>query len=203
MITEANLGWLAGIADGEGSFNLSSSTDRLGCWVAKYAFVIGNTSLALILEAKRIMELIVLHEVSCRDGQGQARSSKNLRSAQVYLSSLDDLRVFCEVIKPYLVAKKRQAETMLEFCATGRGYRNGVMQFDGNRKLKRIELIDRMKWLNQHPLGNEEIASMFPARDLKASSSAREDEVKVRSALRDAESPRNEETYQHELAVSC
>lgn len=179
MVTvNEQLAWMAGIADGEGSFYLSATKDTKGRPVVKYSFAVGNTNLSIILEVKRIFEMIVGHEVAFYPikGRGNRKSSWIIA-----LTSLPDLVSFCHAVMPYLVGKREQASVMLEFSAIGKAHGNRWSLRNKEVYLNRLAFVDRMKGLNRYRTGDTS-----PARDLTASSE-KSDEGKVRTAWQRAE----------------
>jgi hypothetical protein len=178
MITKEQLAWMAGIADGEGSFYLSAMTDTRNRPVVKYSFAVGNTNLLIILEVKRIFEELTGHSFAyCpTKGRGNRKSSWT-----VALTSLGDLAVFCNAMMPYLIGKKEQAQTMLEFISIGKAHGNRWSKRNKEVYLKRLAFVATMHDLNKYRTGDKS-----PARDLTASSE-KSDEGKVRPARQRAE----------------
>jgi hypothetical protein len=171
------LAWMAGIADGEGSFYLTATHNSRNQPVVKYSFAVGNTNIEIILEVKRIFEMLVKHGVRHYPikGRGNRKSSW-----VVALTSLDDLVTFCHAVMPFLVGKRQQAETMLQFAAIGKSKGNHWTGRNHSVLERRIEFVSKMKSLNKYRTGDS------PARDLTASSE-KSDEGKVRPARRRAE----------------
>ncbi|HCV42686.1 MAG TPA: hypothetical protein DGH68_04315 [Bacteroidetes bacterium] len=178
MITvNEQLAWMAGIADGEGSFYLSATKDNRNRPVVKYSFAVGNTNIAIILEVKRIFEMLIGHSVNycpCK-GRGNRKSSW-----VIALTSLRDLVVFCHAVMPFLVGKREQAETMLEFAAIGKAKGNHWTGRNSGVYEQRFAFVEKMKAINRYRTGDT------PARDLTASPD-KSGEGKVRTARQRAE----------------
>jgi hypothetical protein len=180
------LAWLAGIADGEGSFYLTATYDRNHFPVIKCSFAVGNTSIELILGVKQILEQIINHEFRyCSiKGRGNRKSSWLIQ-----VTSFADMAILCKSIMPYLVAKKRQAETMLEFVELGTA--QGRNRFSGrDMKLfeKRSLLITKMKHLNRYRMGPVENEALPSQRETERVTPTMDEET-IRTAGRPAELP--------------
>jgi hypothetical protein len=158
VITETNLGWLAGIADGEGSFYLTATHDRNGVEVIKYSFAVGNTNLKIIQEIKRIYQELLGRQIRFHSIKGRGNRKP---SWLIQLTSRGDLQVFCTSILPYIIGKKAQAELMLEFLAipTVQGANQGGR--DETIWQKRLNCVEKMKHLNRYRTGAFENASIL------------------------------------------
>lgn len=181
-ITEAQMGWLAGIIDGEGCFYLADYLDKKGYWYVRIGVTVANTSFAMIAEAKQIIESLIGHSIAFHRDRSMGKFAKK-ESVKLQINSMPDCSLLTSLLLPYLIAKKRQAEIMVEFCSLGRSFRSKNTPFDFEKRERRRDLIERMKWLNHNPLENEKIASI-PARDLTAGSSNRPLRMKEKSDLR-------------------
>jgi len=178
MVTNEQLGWMAGIADGEGSFYLSATTDTRNRPVVKYSFAVGNTNIEIILEVKRIFENLIGHSVNYYPVKGRG----NRKSSWVIaLTSLPDLVVFCNAMMPYLIGKREQAKVMLEFAAIGKAHGNRWSIRNKQVYESRLAFVATMKVLNRYRTGDS-----LPARDLTASPDL-SGEGKVRAVRRRTE----------------
>lgn len=176
------LAWLAGIADGEGCFYLTATHDRTGRKVVKYSFSVGNTNKLIILEVKRIFESLFGHEVRYTPikGRGNRKSSWLIQA-----TSLGDLQTLCNALMPFLIGKRDQALTMLEFIAIGHADRHG--RWSGpDREVyeKRLALVSKMKHLNRFRTGDS--VELLPQRETERPAPMMDEET-VRTASRGAE----------------
>lgn len=172
-ITESELGWLAGIADGEGSFFLClTKYSHSDAPSFKASFAVGNTNEYIILELKRLLSVMTGRERRYVPAKVKGNCK---RAWLIQLTKQEDLRVFCEAMMPYLIGKKEQAKTMLEFIALGLAHRNGTQSMDQGMFEKRKALVAKMKYLN-HREGNIERASLS-ANDRTVSSHRDEETV--------------------------
>jgi hypothetical protein len=180
MISVNDLGWIAGIADGEGSFFLTlTHCDGVPC--IKASFAVENTNELIIKAVKRIVSEIIGKQkrylpINKKAGYKQAWLFQ--------LTSFEDLKKFSEAVLPYLEGKREQAKTMLEFVnlevATHGLKRNrgGIQNTDPILFGKRKDLVHRMKWLNQHP--GQFYPASSPANDFTGGS---HDGMKKKSEL--------------------
>ena len=111
---EYRLYWLGGIIDGEGSIYIGnfSSNPKTGSLYYQTNIEVTNTDKALIDW--------ILNNFGGRSYAYSAKQTpKNSRKAVYrWLCSGDMVTHLCEIMMPYLVIKKRQAEIMLKMRAT-------------------------------------------------------------------------------------
>jgi hypothetical protein len=160
MLTNEQIAWMAGIADGEGSFFITYTHDRNGCGVFKCSFAVGNTNRAILEEVQRVFRELTGKEFSLCPIK--ARGNRKT-SWVIQLTAQSDLRRFCECVLPYLVGKHAQAELMIEFVkhCPGAGRTMTAEQIQ-----RRFDAMLEMKRLNRYRTGD--VPS--PARDLTGSS---------------------------------
>jgi hypothetical protein len=145
-VTDLNLAWLAGIADGEGHLSLKSYRGRQGQPCVQGVFTVGNTNLDLMIEVRRIVAGLT-GEKRTLYLQKRHDQAKDLWSIQVL--SMRGLKLCCEAMLPYLVAKKRQAEIILEFVQIGRSYGNIRTGRNVNISQRRHPLLLEIRALNR------------------------------------------------------
>lgn len=137
ILSESERGWLAGIIDGEGSIQIKQSGTKSPHICVK----VPNTSLAMILKIKELLGFGFIVPVP----------QKGNRKIQYEWSISDrpQIKDFLKVIMPYLVAKTRHAQVMLEFIDLGSflGY-----EIPDAIYTKRLILFDEMKELNHRGL---------------------------------------------------
>lgn len=179
MVTNEQLGWMAGIADGEGSFYLSDTRDTRNRPVVKYSFAVGNTNLSIILEVKRIFEELVGHTVNYCPTKGRGNRKQ---SWVIALTSLDDLAIFCNAVMPYLIGKIEQANTMLQFVSIGKAYGNHWTGSNKRIYKQRLSFVSKMKALNKYRVAD----SSIPLRETERQALVTGEET-IRTARRRAE----------------
>lgn len=137
------IGWLAGIVDGEGSIGLKRGKDkREGRTPMTYTpFIqITNCDFILLSEVKRILNQANIHFYFW-DGREKQRNEKWADSGNIAIGCLQECIKFLELMIPYLIAKKERAIILLEFCQERLGKRkrgeNGrfITTYSGKEKL--------------------------------------------------------------------
>jgi hypothetical protein len=167
MSSVNELGWLAGIADGEGSFYISKGKLKSGnAPHFRISFAVSNTNELIMKGVKRIVSDLLGREKRYIPIKisGNQKATWNLQ-----ITRFDDLKIFCEAILPYLEGKKEQAKTMIEYCnllADNTIAENGIRKSDPIVLRKRTAFAVKMGWLNRH------LGQSFPssANDLTGSS---------------------------------
>jgi len=172
------IAWLAGIADGEGSFFLTATKRQNGQPCVKYSFAVGNTNLPLILEAKQIVEKITGHQLRYHM---MKLTPRHKQGYLLQVTSIRDLVPLCQALMPYLIAKRQQCELMLQFCALGKASGNQWSGQDMESFEKRRVLVSKMKHLNRvgrfgrddEHLPQQETERLTPTTDEETVRSAR------------------------------
>lgn len=108
MLQERELGWLAGIIDGEGTITIC----RINGFMRPIIQIV-NTNTSLILESQRIIESMIGRRLSIGKVKDYGKSVLSCYRIQYIKHS--DLKIILTTIFPYLVAKKEQARLVLEF----------------------------------------------------------------------------------------
>lgn len=144
-LTQAEVGYLAGMLDGEGSISvLRMAMRRTSGTYTHYAIQvrIANTS-------RRVIDWIS-ERVGGRIYEQTfiTRSRGNRKRAFHWHIGGHGARVFLELVRPYLVIKTRQVEIALAFLALGRSFVPAA----------RAELYEQMRALNRKGIGNETAA---------------------------------------------
>jgi hypothetical protein len=111
--TREDIGWLAGMMDGEGCITLTLGDDRPKGHM-HLCVAIANTS---VLAVKKIESILSDLNVSFKTYTSNTGNSdlkwKDIR--QVKVMRIDDVRNLLETIEPYLTCKREQALLMLAF----------------------------------------------------------------------------------------
>jgi hypothetical protein len=131
-LTEAEVGWIAGIVDGEGYIGLVEDGDRetLTPRVDVY-----STTKCMQTELNRLVGAGHLGQKRPRDGEKQLFGWS--------LWSVETIGPFLEVITPYLVVKRRVAQVVLDFCSRRRALRGQPYDARDWRALKRVRELNK------------------------------------------------------------
>jgi hypothetical protein len=115
---ETRLAWLAGIIDGEGCLTIfrRTYTDRHGVKRMSPAanVTITNTSVEMISACRVILEALGVKYMINDPHRGSCYAKKPL--VRISVRNYGSIQVLLKAILPYLVAKKFQAEKVLEFA---------------------------------------------------------------------------------------
>jgi hypothetical protein len=130
--------WLAGFADGEGTFVLT--TRSRGGIAPYFGLTAGNED--NIRAAKAVISEIVGHEVRYRLHRGASHSDRR-PFWYIHVQRLDDLKKLCEAILPFAQGKRPNVEVMLRYVAIAPGSARGDAYL-----AERLALVGRMRALN-------------------------------------------------------
>jgi hypothetical protein len=139
MNLDLRIAWLAGIMDGEGSFNLCIShniSKSRKYPVVTTQVIITNTSLLIINAVHDLLnELGVTHKID--EIYPKVRATRVCFKVRIWRRA--DVKTFCQYVLPYLTSKKRQAEICIEFCS--------LLHRDRSKeaRLKRFSLAEALK----------------------------------------------------------
>ncbi len=158
-LTEAQVGWLAGIVDGEGNFQLARNAGHLRAIVV----VLTNTNPLLI---ETVRDYLLIAGIDCRvsplsGGPAWQKEWKPAWSVQV--GKIDSMKSFLQMIHPYLVAKQERAEILMKFLDRRRSYKPHARGRVWSTQEEEL-LALRMRELNQR--GNlESVTTVRPPRE--------------------------------------
>ena len=117
MVRDVEIGWLAGLIDGEGSITMSRRSDShaFHVWLA-----ITNTNVPLLERAMDIIrrmgaEKVYLHNNDNRHLKTGAAQKRPCY--RIYVGTLPGITTILNVVLPQLTAKRMQAELVLEYSA--------------------------------------------------------------------------------------
>jgi len=111
MEREIRLGWLAGILEGEGSFQINKAGSKRKHFV--YGIAITNSDLIILGKCKEILEE---NGISCSLYPGKIYYKHRKKIYNLVIRRIDDLVKLLTIILPYLIGqKKSQAKIMLDF----------------------------------------------------------------------------------------
>jgi hypothetical protein len=140
-VQDVDLAWLAGIIDGEGCFTIYGVTRiDAGTPSPSANITITNSNCLLLARCKEILDALNIKYLYNDPKNGHQQGRKVMRIRVKNYSSIQRL---IEIILPFLVGKADQAKIMLEFVSLA-GQR-GMLNLQS-----RIELMNRIKRLNQH-----------------------------------------------------
>lgn len=153
---DTELAYLAGLVDGEGSIGLSYQTAKPS-WknkscnhVRPQVDVVANTNFELIRVVVKLLQGFSLSPRVVSYGTDK-RNARWKAAWKVYLVTLDDKKKFLELIHPYLVGKKAQAEMVMEFLS----------RRSSHHKVKTTQyerlLAERCQQLNQRGRSSESV----------------------------------------------
>lgn len=112
QVTDIELGWLAGIWDGEGTFGLSRQNRNNGVYYNTKVSM-ENTSIPIIDECQRILKKAgIKYFIVAR--KAKTKKHKNRFVLQVVRHT--EIVKFCQLVNDYLISKKVQCELLEEFC---------------------------------------------------------------------------------------
>jgi hypothetical protein len=108
MIQERDLGWLAGIIDGEGTITIC----RIKGFMRPIVQIV-NTNTSMLLKVNELLEKIISRKLLI--GVVKSYGKEVLACYRIQSVKQSDVEKILLTIKPYLVAKTEQARLVLEF----------------------------------------------------------------------------------------
>lgn len=144
MITDIELGWFAGIVDGEGCITIiNPGHQKKKTAVYTPLIVVGSTSVELIVKVARIGRELSgsLANVSHRNGPIGYKDQYDWQVASRKAVLL------AEKLLPHLTAKLQQAEILVDYYRTPREYGRGSYPGD-EEMVRRRALAERIRELN-------------------------------------------------------
>ena len=128
QITTAEIGWLAGIIDGEGNLDLNHRCglhrQGRGTWNwDRPRIIIGNTDAIMIQKISEIYS-----KIGCKFWYSLLkRQQESHKTCMLIITiGIGNVSKVLSIIYPYLTAKKLQAEVLLDYC----NWRTRAMQSD-------------------------------------------------------------------------
>lgn len=111
-MNEKQLSWLGGLWDGEGSITVWKAIRSNNAERYNPSLVLTNTSDLIINEATKILDLmgVRMHIILLKRDGTNAKDCYQLTTRK-----LESVQRFCEVMIPYLIGKRPQAELTLRF----------------------------------------------------------------------------------------
>ncbi len=144
LYTEAQIAYFAGIMDGEGCFFIGNfrKNPKSGAAYYQTLLVVSNTD-------KKLIDWLYNNFGGMVSMYTRKQLPKNARKqVHRWQASGERLKHLCELILPYIVCKKREAEIMLEMRVTydSRGFHSG--ELDEVTLAKRKRLFDEIRTLH-------------------------------------------------------
>jgi hypothetical protein len=118
MVRDVEIGWLAGVLDGEGSITMSRPGKERASWHA--AVFITNTDLRLLQKAQEILFGMGIEEarLHLHDRRySKAETMQNRPCYRIYVGTCAGMRRLLEAVLPQLTAKREQAILLLEYLS--------------------------------------------------------------------------------------
>ena len=110
-LTEAQIGWLAGILDGEGNMQLLPNSQHL----RPVVIALTNTNPLLIQAVVDLLTKAELHHRVQNLSNGPSWDNKWKPAWSVAIGRIDDMKAFLTMVEPHLIGKKEQAQILLKF----------------------------------------------------------------------------------------
>jgi hypothetical protein len=112
-VSDVELGWFAGILDGEGSIGISRLMSHRKNMTLTPRISIGNTNIKII---DYVRDILIRIPTTFFVEKRQTKIGKNWKNANVIqISHIQGAKDVLDIITPFLVGKKQQAEILLSF----------------------------------------------------------------------------------------
>lgn len=122
--TSYQLAWLAGIWDGEGTFSILYQRKRHGdAYIARVT--LSNTDIAMINE---ILKILDSYNISGHLWKEEPRKKQHKASYHITINKLKNVKKCAELMLPYLVNKKPNAEIIIRFVNSRLKYKKKPIQ---------------------------------------------------------------------------
>jgi hypothetical protein len=112
---EVKLAWLSGIIDGEGTIAMYLVKNKDIIVQPIYGIYVCNSDIEMINEIKNIYDEIGLKYYFKAKNYKQGMFKQNLVVYELKVSRRNEIEYLLELIIPYLIAKKREAEVIYKF----------------------------------------------------------------------------------------
>jgi DNA-binding CsgD family transcriptional regulator len=137
-------GYIAGLLDGEGTVTINETKVRMGKKRERYLSLrplikIANTD-------REVLEWVARQVGGFRFATRNGRESKHGKRLvyDIVLKKQKDILVFLEMLLPYLIIKRRQAELVVEFCRSRLAKPNHAPYDEGE-----LEILAEVRRLNE------------------------------------------------------
>jgi hypothetical protein len=178
-LSKQQLGYLAGIMDGEGTITFSYHKNRMSMPSAvTYVCVVANSNPLIIKGVTSLLGLIPVKYAVYT--QRHKRSVKE--SYLVQIRGMESAKLYIKMIRPYLIGKKQQADLLMEYLKRRKPHIKVKSMTERDWQI--IETVRHM---------NRNYGTSFPAETTRESLPIEGDDI-VRPSQRCEESTRNEWT---------
>lgn len=183
--------WLAGFVDGEGTIGLFTQKNT---GTIRVQFSLCNTKLVAMERAQDVISEILGRRIEFTT----VKDKRGYRPCHVIMvRTIQEVKLVCEALLPYLVGKRENAEIMLDFIRLSPGKNWSVLR-DSKGRLAgsppnveaRQALLERMLFLNKR-YSKKEWAALQQETELPAPVHQTQDEETIRTAWRHAETSGN------------
>lgn len=157
QVTQTRIAWLSGIWDGEGTFGIYRYRQTTnGKWSYCGRLTLSNTSEEMIQEILEIFTKVGIEANTWRNPK--PRKINHKKEVHITVDRLESVKIGCELMLPYLVAKKNRAKLLLEFIKIRSAYKRKVNRDPSTGRIlgvveqgyeEVIPLYEAMKNLNQ------------------------------------------------------
>jgi len=158
QVTLTDIAWLAGIWDGEGTFGIyryNQTSNGKRSYSGR--LTLSNTSQAMIDEILRILSEFNIPVNIWKEKEG--RKANHKLATHLTINKMEKVKFVCELISPYIKAKKERLDLLVRFITLRQQYKQIVGRDEKTGKLtgtkkqgyseEELSLFDRMKNLNQ------------------------------------------------------
>jgi hypothetical protein len=128
--TQEQLAWLAGIWDGEGTFTISCSRRANGKVSYAPQITLTNSCPLMINEIGKIVDY---YGITSHLWLEDLRTMKHKRCYHITMRKHEGLKKFMELVIPYLISKKAQAEILYRFVLKRMEYKRSVGRSSNGR----------------------------------------------------------------------
>ena len=157
------LAWLAGIWDGEGSITIFSHIEKNGCRKLCPTISLWNTDIKMIAEVIKILDSFGIRLTIYAQ---YARKEKHSDCYKLLSRNMTKIQKFLEIITPYLISKKPQAELLKRFVDSRLSKMvNGIKPQKWNYTEEEQSFEQQMRILNK--TGNKRILRDYTLDPLK------------------------------------
>ncbi len=142
-LTEAELGWLGGLWDGEGSITVFRRQEK-GNWKYCPVICVTNCDVNIIQKAVELLDRV---GIRLHVFERESENVKHKNGINAGTRKLEHVKKFTQMMIPYLVGKKSQAILTLRFVE--RRLNNKRTHVDESEKLELNRLSDEIRILNR------------------------------------------------------
>jgi len=129
--TSHQLAWLAGIWDGEGTFSILYQQKSHGeAYIAR--ITLSNTDISMINE---ILKILDAYDINGHLWKEEPRKKQHKAAYHITINKLKNVKTCAELMLPYLVNKKPNAEIIIRFVNSRLKYQRTPIQDEKTGKI--------------------------------------------------------------------